>query len=95
MIEDLGKAESALVQARREKLAALRSRGNDPFRQTRYAADTTAARLREQYAFLAAEQRAESELWSIAGRIMSKRRMGKTIFADLQDRTGRLRTVRA
>jgi lysyl-tRNA synthetase class 2 len=90
MIEDLGRTESALVQARRENLAALRSRGNDPFAQTRYPVDTNVAELSEKYAFLAPEQHAESELWSIAGRLMAKRRMGKTIFADLTDRTGRL-----
>lgn len=35
-------------------------------------------------------QNAESEGWNLAGRLLSKRRMGKTIFADLADRTGRL-----
>lgn len=90
MIEDLGKTETALVQARRENLAAMRSRGSDPFAQTRYAVDTSVAELLEKYAFLETGQRADSEDWSIAGRIMSKRDMGKTIFADLHDRTGRL-----
>jgi len=90
MIEDRGKSESALVEARRENLAAMRARGSDPFAQTRYEADATAAELVEKYAFLETGQRAESERWSLAGRVMSKRDMGKTIFADLRDRTGRL-----
>ena len=90
MIEDLGKTESALVAARRENLAALRSRGSDPFAETRYPVDTNVAELTEKYAFLVPEQHAETELWHLAGRIMAKRRMGKTIFADLWDRTGRL-----
>ncbi len=90
MNEDFGKTEAALVQARRDNLAAMRARGSDPFAQTRYAVDTNVAELLEKYAFLETGQRAESENWSIAGRIMSKRDMGKTIFADLRDRTGRL-----
>ncbi|HEY8315122.1 MAG TPA: lysine--tRNA ligase [Candidatus Baltobacteraceae bacterium] len=90
MNDDVGKSEAQLVAARRENLAALRSRGNDPFAQTRYETDANAAELSERYGFLAPEQKAESEDWSLAGRIMSKRRMGKTIFADLRDRTGRV-----
>ncbi len=90
MNEDFGKSESALVEARRKNLAELRSRGNDPFAQTRYPVDTNVAEVTEKYAFLVPEQHAESELWYLAGRLMAKRRMGKTIFADLHDRTGRL-----
>jgi lysyl-tRNA synthetase, class II len=88
--EELGKTEAALVAARREHLAALRSRGKDPFEERRFAVDATAEDLSARYAFLVPGQNAESEAWSVAGRIMSKRTMGKTIFADLHDRTGRL-----
>ncbi|MDQ2865446.1 MAG: lysine--tRNA ligase [Candidatus Eremiobacteraeota bacterium] len=90
MEEDLGRTEAALVAARRNNLAALRSRGNDPFAQTRFDVDATTNELLARYAFLDAGARAESERWNIAGRMMSKRTMGKTIFADLHDRTGRL-----
>jgi len=90
MAEELGKSESALVEARRKNLETLRSRGNDPFLQTRYAVDSSVAALTEKYAFLVPEQHAETEAWSIAGRLMAKRRMGKTIFADITDRTGRI-----
>ena len=86
----LGKSESELKAARRNNLAALRSRGNDPFAETRYPVDSNIAELTEKYGFLVAEQHAETENWSLAGRIMAKRRMGKVIFADLADRTGRL-----
>jgi lysyl-tRNA synthetase class 2 len=88
--EELGKTEAALVAARREHLAALRSRGKDPFAQRRYPVDATAQELNARYAFLVPGQSAESESWNVAGRIASKRTMGKTIFADLHDRTGRL-----
>ncbi len=89
-MHDLGKTEASLVAARRDNLAALRSRGNDPFAQTRYDVDATAAELIARYGFLENGQTAEAEGWNLAGRLMSKRKMGKTIFADLEDRTGRI-----
>jgi len=88
--QDLGKTEAALIAARREHLAALRSRGLDPFAATRYAVDATASELTERYGFLEAGQHAEAEGWNVAGRIMSIRTAGKTLFADIHDRTGRL-----
>jgi lysyl-tRNA synthetase class 2 len=88
--EDLGKTEAALVAARREHLASLRARGGDPFLQTRYPIEATTAELTARYGFLESGQDAAAEGWSIAGRLLSKRTMGKSLFADLQDRTGRL-----
>lgn len=88
--ENLGRTEAALVAARRDDLAALRSRGRDPFAQTRCDVDATTAELTARYGFLEKGQKAESEIWNLAGRVLSKRTMGKTIFADLGDRTGRL-----
>jgi hypothetical protein len=57
MHDDLGKTEAALVAARREHLAALRSRGHDPFAPTRYDIEATAAELNERYGFLEAAAR--------------------------------------
>jgi lysyl-tRNA synthetase class 2 len=88
--DDLGQTERNLIAARRNNLAALRSRGRDPFAQTRYATDTTVGELTEKYAFLDVGQHAETENWNVAGRLMLIRDMGKTIFADLRDRTGKL-----
>jgi lysyl-tRNA synthetase, class II len=89
-MDDLGKTEAQLVAARREHLAALRSRGKDPFATTRYHLEATAEELNARYGFLEVGQHAEAEGWSIAGRLMSVRTAGKTLFADLHDRTGRL-----
>jgi lysyl-tRNA synthetase, class II len=89
-LDELGKTESALVAARRENLAALRSRGSDPFDVRRFAVQATTAELLERYGFLVPGQDASAEGWSVAGRILSKRTMGKTSFADLADRTGKL-----
>jgi lysyl-tRNA synthetase class 2 len=85
-----GKTEAALIAARRDHLAALRSRGHDPFAPTRFSADATANELGARYGFLAEGANAEAEGWNLAGRIMSIRSAGKTLFADLHDRTGRL-----
>jgi lysyl-tRNA synthetase class 2 len=90
MEEELGKSEAALVAARRENLAALRSRGNDPFAQTRFEVTATAQELNARYGFLAVGENAQAEGWSVAGRVLSVRTAGKTMFADLHDRTGRL-----
>jgi lysyl-tRNA synthetase class 2 len=89
-LEDLGKTEAALVAARRENLAALRSRGRDPFEQRRCDVDATAQELLARYGFLVPGQDASAEAWSVAGRLLSKRTMGKSVFADLADRTGKL-----
>ena len=88
MNDDFGKSEAALVAARRENLAALRSRGNDPFAQTRFECTCSAADLAQRYEALATGEHAENESWALAGRLMSKRGMGKTVFADLHDRSG-------
>lgn len=89
-MDELGKTEATLIAARREHLAALRSRGRDPFAQRRCEVDATADELQTRYGFLVAGQDASAEAWSLAGRILSKRTMGKSVFADLADRTGRL-----
>ncbi len=68
----------------------MRSGGCDPFAERRFERTATAQELTERYGFLVPGQSASAEAWSVAGRILSKRTMGKTIFADLGDRTGRL-----
>ncbi|HZX68078.1 MAG TPA: amino acid--tRNA ligase-related protein, partial [Candidatus Elarobacter sp.] len=78
-----------LVAARRARLAALRERGVDPFAATRFDVTAHVAELATRYAELPEQGRAESESWSIAGRIMAVRGQGGVIFFDLNDRTGR------
>ena len=89
-MDEFGKSVAALVAARRENLAALRSRGRDPFDARRFEVTATTAELVERYGFLVQGQDAASEAWSLAGRLLSKRTMGKTSFGDLGDRTGKL-----
>lgn len=71
-------------KVRREKLAALQAEGKDPFQITRFAWDHTSAQIKENFDAL------EGQSVKVAGRLMSKRGMGKVSFCDLQDRDGRI-----
>ncbi len=72
------------VRVRREKLRDLQQEGRDPFVRTRFDVTHHAEEVKEQFDTL------EEQTVRLAGRLMSKRGMGKAIFADLQDRTGRI-----
>ena len=75
---------SQLLQIRRDKLKQLQQEGNDPFQLTRYVVDNDSANIKANFDAL------EGQEVSIAGRLMSKRGMGKVSFCDLQDKTGRI-----
>ena len=80
---------SELLQIRRDKLDALREAGKDPFVITKY--DVTAYSADVKASFVDPPEGEESVMTvSMAGRIMSKRGMGKASFADLQDKQGRI-----
>ena len=72
------------VKVRREKLANLQSEGLDPFVQTKFEVTATSAQIRDNFDAM------EGQTVSLAGRIMSKRGMGKVSFCDLQDKEGRI-----
>ena len=71
-------------RVRREKLAALQAAGEDPFQETRFDWDATSAQIKEHF------DEMEGKAVKVAGRLMSKRGMGKVSFCDLQDRDGRI-----
>lgn len=75
---------SELLQVRRDKLAALRSAGKDPFQISRYERTHMTAEVKENFEAL------EGAEVRVAGRQMSKRDMGKAFFCDLQDGSGRV-----
>ena len=75
---------SQLLQIRRDKLKELQESGNDPFQITRYVVDNDSANIKANFDAL------EGKPVSIAGRLMSKRGMGKVSFCDLQDKSGRI-----
>ena len=72
------------VRVRREKLDTLRADGFDPFVQTKFEVTADSAAIKENYDTMAGKS------VRLAGRIMSKRGMGKVSFCDLQDSTGRI-----
>ena len=71
-----------LLQVRREKLAALQEAGKDPFQITKYDVTHHSQEIRDHYDEL------EGKEVSIAGRMMSKRVMGKASFCNIQDLAG-------
>ena len=71
-------------KVRREKLAALQAEGQDPFQQTRFDWDATSQQIKDNFDAM------EGQAVKVAGRLMSKRGMGKVSFCDLQDRDGRI-----
>ena len=75
---------SQLLQIRRDKLAKLQEEGSDPFQVTRYEVNNDSANIKENFDAL------EGSEVSVAGRLMSKRGMGKVSFCDLQDKSGRI-----
>ena len=72
------------VRVRHEKLQELQQAGQDPFQLTRYDVTHHAETIKADFDAL------QNQSVSVAGRLMSKRGMGKAIFADLQDRSGRI-----
>ena len=75
-------SEQCLI--RREKLAALQAEGRDPFLQTRFDRTSNATQIKANFEEL------EGSTQRLAGRLMSKRGMGKASFCDLQDQDGRI-----
>ena len=75
---------SEQAQIRRDKLAALRAEGRDPFVITKFDFDANSADIKADY------EAYEGKTVRVAGRLMSKRGQGKVMFCDLQDNAGRI-----
>ena len=73
-----------ILRVRREKLSALQSEGRDPFQETKFTVSHHTQEIKDQFDAL------EGTEVTIAGRLMSKRGMGKVSFCDLQDKSGRI-----
>lgn len=80
---------SELLQIRRDKLNDLREAGKDPFTITKYEVSSYSQTIKENFVD-PAEGEESTFTVSMAGRIMSKRGMGKASFADLQDKEGKI-----
>ena len=72
------------ARVRREKLAALKADGRDPYTITSYPVDAYANDIREKFEVM------DGKEVHIAGRMMSRRIMGKASFLDLRDGTDRM-----
>jgi lysyl-tRNA synthetase class 2 len=73
-----------ILQNRRDKLTEYQEAGMDPFKITKFNRDTTSKQIKDNYSEY------EGKKVTIAGRIMSKRRMGKIGFCDLSDIDGKI-----
>ena len=73
-----------LLKVRREKLSELQTEGRDPFQITKYDQTAHSADIKDHYAEY------DGKEVSIAGRIMSKRVMGKASFCNVQDLKGNI-----
>jgi lysyl-tRNA synthetase class 2 len=80
-------SESEQVQVRCQKLADLQAAGQDPFAITKFEQDAYSADLKEEFAALPNETDSGKQV-ALAGRLMSKRVMGKASFAHLRDNKG-------
>jgi lysyl-tRNA synthetase class 2 len=72
---------NSLIEQRKAKLAALRAKGIDPFRN-KFTPSETCQQAREHYA--------EGREVALAGRITAHRDMGKSMFLDIRDQSGRM-----
>ena len=75
---------SEILQIRRDKLKALQDAGRDPFVQTRFERSAYSADIKNDF------EAYDGKTLQAAGRIMSKRGMGKAIFCDIQDDRGQI-----
>ncbi len=77
---------SEILQVRRDKLKALQDKGQDPYAKTKFNVTSYAKTEVDNFD----DEAEEHETISLAGRIMSKRIMGKAAFMDLRDSSGKI-----
>lgn len=75
-----------LLKIRRDKLSDLQDRGKDPFKVVKYDVTNHSKEIKDNFTDM------EGKEVSVAGRLMSKRVMGKASFCDIQDRDGRIQS---
>ncbi len=75
---------SEILQVRRDKLASLQQEGRDPFQQTKFSRSAWSQAIKENFEAFDGKQ------VTVAGRILSKRGMGKAIFCHIKDDRGQI-----
>ena len=85
-------ASTSELEVRREKLAALRAAGQDPFQLTKYPVTDTAREIADHFEEIKTDREAgiEGKTVRLAGRMMSRRIMGKASFVHLMDGSGQI-----
>ncbi len=85
MSENIQEMElSEILKVRREKLQELQQSGKNPFEIVKYDKTNNSKEIIDNF------EKMEGTVVTVAGRLMSKRGMGKASFCDLQDREGRI-----
>ena len=79
-----------MVKIRNDKLTELKNAGKDPFEITKYDVENTAKEIKDNFVDKEEGDKTAGEQVSLAGRIMTKRGMGKAGFCDLLDNSGRI-----
>lgn len=79
---------SEILKIRRDKLAALKKEGHDPFAEVKYEVTATSSEITQNYR--EEDSCKEEKTVSIAGRMMSRRIMGKASFAHISDSDGQI-----
>lgn len=75
-----------LLKVRREKLADLQENGRDPFQITKYDVTHHSQEIKDNF------EKLEGQQVTVAGRMMSKRVMGKASFCNIQDLAGNIQS---
>ena len=75
---------SEILQVRRDKLSSLQQEGRDPFQQTKFVRTAWSEEIKGDF------EGFENKTVSVAGRIISKRGMGKAIFCHIKDDRGQI-----
>ena len=78
-----------ILKNRRDKLTEYVEAGMDPFQITKFDRDANTKEIKDNF------ENFEGKVVTLAGRLMSKRRMGKVGFGDLADRDGRIQIFAA
>ena len=78
---------SSLLQIRRQKLTDLQAAGKDPFVITKFDVTNHSVDVKDNF------EEYDGKEVVIAGRMMSKRVMGKASFANIQDKLGRIQSI--
>ena len=83
-VNDTGAESNSFLKVRREKLTELQNAGRDPFHIVKFDVDAHSADIHNNFDAMV------SKRVTVAGRMMSRRVMGKSAFFDIQDKEGRI-----